>query len=124
MASGGIVTKKELSALSATTSVLLQLNRYPFFNSLVNRLAPLGKLGIELTIETDTNLLFGDAATAARNCGVELQKMRLFVPKITLNAEGANLYANYITSNPTWKLYEFQVEMQSQSTDVTGNWKN
>ena len=121
--SAGIVTKKELTALSATASVLLPLNRYQFFNSLINRLAPLGKRGIELTIETDTNLLFGNAATATHNCSLEIQKMRLFVPKITLNTEGANLYANYITSNPTWNFYEFQVEMQSQSTDVTGNWK-
>ena len=51
----GFNTKKELTKENNTVDVTLQLNRYPFFSAFRNQVAPLGKMGINVTLNEDND---------------------------------------------------------------------
>ena len=49
--------KRALTKEANTPDITLQLNRYPFFQSFKNHVSPLGKVGIEITLENDNDLI-------------------------------------------------------------------
>lgn len=81
----GFASRKALLGLSATVNTEI-LNRYPFFERLVDERLPNSKLEINLIIESDGNLIW----QAGDNCRVIITKLQLIVPRLLFNSKGQN----------------------------------
>ena len=68
-------------------------NRYPFFKSFKEKLCPLGKMEIVLSIEQDDFLMWinPDAAVNANKRRVIITKLILWVPKLELTSLGKKI---------------------------------
>ena len=86
----GFSARKALLGASATVRTEIPLNRYSFFNALQNELLPNTRLELNLTLESDDNLVW----QAGANCRVIVTKMELVVPRINFNPEAQSLYAS------------------------------
>lgn len=83
----GFSACKALLGISATVNTEIPLTRYSFFERLQDELLPNSKLEINLTIESDGNLIW----QAADNCRVIITKMQLIVLRLKFNSEGQKL---------------------------------
>ena len=92
--------KRALTKETGVPDVTMQRNRYPFFQSFKNHVSPLGKIGIEITLENDDDLIFRDA-TVVDAGRVVVTSMMLWVPKLEFNDIGKKWYFNHISSKPT-----------------------
>ena len=110
--------KRALTKEANTPDITLQLNRYPFFQSFKNHVSPLGKVGIEITLENDNDLIH--RAAAADEGRVVVTSMRLWVPKLEFNDKGKKWYFNDISSKPNWSFKELTVHQSSSSQQVSG----
>ena len=61
----GFAKRKSLLSTGAKVNICLPLNRYGFFEAFRDEIAPNGKVSIEVTLETDNNVIFRSNAAAA-----------------------------------------------------------
>jgi len=81
--SKGFATQKELLGASAKVSTEMPLNSYSFFASLENELLPNSRIELNLTIDSDDNIIW----QGADDCRLIITRMQLVVPRITFNSE-------------------------------------
>ena len=79
---------------------------------------PTGKKELNITLESDGNVLYKDG-TAAEGRYV-VTKMRLWVPKMELNSAGMNKFGAELTEKRTWGYLADSVETSPVSTLQTG----
>ena len=90
----GFALRKALLGDSATVRCDIPLNRYSFFESLEDKLLPNTKIELNIELESDGNLIW---RTGGADCRVILTRFQLFVPRITFNSKGQELYLkNYL----------------------------
>ena len=80
----GFAARKALLGLSVVVNTEIPLNRYSFFEALMDELLPSTRLELNLQIESDTILIW----QAGTDCRVIITRMELIVPRITFNSEG------------------------------------
>jgi len=79
----GFATQKELLGASAKVLTEIPLNSYSFFESLENDLLPNLRIELNLTIDSDDNII----RQGADDCRLIITRMQLVVPRITFNSE-------------------------------------
>ena len=82
--SAGAKKRKALLGTSVVVNTEIPLNRYSFFESLMDELLPSTRLELNLEIESDDNLIWRTGGVA---CRVMITRMELIVPRITFNSE-------------------------------------
>lgn len=70
-----------------------------------------------LEIENDNNLIW---RTAGEACKVVITRMQLFIPRITFNFEGSNLYMSEYLKPKKWTYLRENVERSNSSLQKTG----
>ena len=81
-ANTGFASKAALTNAAGGVSLIVPLNKYSFFAASQNVVYPTGKMELKITLESDENVLYKDAAAAEVRYFVK--KMRLWVPKMEL----------------------------------------
>ncbi|PFX12016.1 hypothetical protein AWC38_SpisGene24094 [Stylophora pistillata] len=96
----GFTARKTLLAAGTENNIRIPLNRFGFFKSLEEQIAPNGKVIFNITLEDDANVLFRpNAAAEGRFIAT---KFVLWIPKMELINEGKKaLVANYFRPH-TW----------------------
>ena len=105
--------------VSSIVSTEIPLNKYSFFNALQNELLPNTRLELNLTLESDDNLIWQGGA----NCRVIVTKMELVVPRINFNPEGQSLYASKHITNKKWVYMREEIVRSNSSTSRTGTFR-
>ena len=89
----GFAKRKALLTGGNVNNINIPLNRYSFFNSFENQIAPNSKLSIEIRFENDANLIFKNGAVDVPVDGrVIVTRMVLWIPKMIFNAEGESMF--------------------------------
>ena len=125
----GFASKKSLTNTQASNNIILKLNRYPFFNSFEREICPMGKLALDITLETDANLLYksvvipaGGAAPVAGR--VVVTKMVLWIPKLELSEKyGKKHYLQRMMSSPKWTYHKNILGASSSTQQKTGTYE-
>jgi len=115
----GFVARKALSGVSATVNTEMPLNRYSFFERLHDELLPSSRLKINLTIESDGNLIW----QAADACRVIITKMQLIVPRVTFNSEGQKLYLSNHLDTRKWTYLRENIERSNSVKQASGSFR-
>ena len=116
----GFAMKKSLTSTQASNNIILKLNRYPFFNSFEREICPLGKLALNITLETDANLLYKSTVVPAGGAApvvgrVVVTKLVLWIPKIELSEKyGRKYYLQRMMEAPN-RTYHKNILCQSPS---------
>ena len=112
----GFSKRKSLTSDAANiVKFTLPLNSYSYFNAFKNNIHPNSEK-INFTIENDNNMIHRKTAVGA--CKVILAKFRLWVPTLTFNGAGMEVYAeNYLTPKPWSYLNEHYVKEDSELTE-------
>ena len=76
------------------------MNRFGFFQSFKNQIAPNGKVDFQIQLENDNNVLFRARAAAAGRYIIE--KFVLWVPKMEFNPEGRQMWLEKYLKTHTW----------------------
>ena len=92
----GFAIRKAALGLSSTVTYEIPLNRYSFFEALEMKLLPNSKVELQITIESDDNLVW----QAADDCRVIIEKFQLWVPRIQFNSKGQSFYVNNYLKPP------------------------
>ena len=116
----GFAVRKSLLGDSATVRCEIPLNRYSFFESLEDKLLPNTKIEINVELETDNNLIW---RAGGNDCRVILSKFQLFVPRITFNQKGQELYLQNYLKPYKWKYLNEVVERSNNSQQQTGHFR-
>ena len=116
----GFAVRKALLGDSATVRGEIPLNRYSFFESLEDKLLPNTKIEINVEIESDNNLIW---RTGGNACRVILSKFQLFVPRITFNKKGQEIYLQNYLKPYKWKYLNEVVERSNNSQQQTGQFR-
>ena len=115
----GFAARKAILGTSNTVSYEIPLNRYGFFEVLKNQLLPNSKVEIQVTVESDANLVW----QAADNCRVVIEKFQLYVPKIQFNSAGTQNYMNNYLKPHKWTYLREMVERSQSLRQQTGTFK-
>ena len=116
----GFAVRKALLGDTATVRCEIPLNRYSWFESLDDKLLPNTKIELNIELESDGNLIWRAGGNA---CRVVLTRFQLFVPRITFNKKGQELYLkNYLKPYKWTYLYEV-VERDNNSQQQTGHFR-
>ena len=118
--SAGAKKRKALLGTSVVVNTEIPLNRYSFFESLMDELLPSTRLELNLEIESDDNLIWRTGGVA---CRVMITRMELIVPRITFNSEGQSLYMNQFLKPHKWVYLRENVERSNSSTQRSGNFQ-
>ena len=90
----GFAVRKVLLGDSTTVRCEIPLNRYSFFESLEDKLLPNTKNELNIELESDGNLIW---RAGGNDCRVIITRFQLFVPRITFNKKGQEIYLkNYL----------------------------
>ena len=116
----GFAIRKALLGDSATVRCDIPLNRYSFFESLENKLLPNTKIELNIEIESDGNLIW---RAGGNDCRVILTRFQLFVPRITFNKKGQEIYLNNYLKPYNWKYLNEVVERSNNSQQQTGHFR-
>ena len=116
----GFALRKELLGDSATVRCEIPLNRYSFFEALENKLLPNTKIELNIEIESDDNLIW---RAGGNDCRVILTRFQLFVPRITFNKKGQEIYLNNYLKPYNWKYLNEVVERSNNSQQQTGHFR-
>ena len=96
----GFAKRKTLLSAAAENNIILPLNRFGFFKSFKDQIAPNGKVTFEIKLESDDNVIFrAGAAGAGRYI---ITKFVLRVPKMQLTPNGQKLFAETYLKPHTW----------------------
>ena len=111
--------KSDLTNDGKIVETNILLNRYPFFDSLKEKLCPLGKMEIIVNIERNETLMWiRENANVPENKGrVIITKLNLCVPKLKLTSLGKENYFDKIINPQKWIFnkisYAFQINNES-----------
>lgn len=113
----GFFARKSLLTGAAVNNINIPLNRYSFFNSFENQIAPNSKLSIEIRLENDADLIFKAGGVNAPNDGrVIVTRMVLWVPKMIFNTEGESMFLSSFLKPHTWSYLKERIEKSDPST--------
>ena len=115
----GFAARKALLGLSVVVNTEIPLNRYSFFEALMDELLPSTRLELNLQIESDTILIW----QAGADCRVMITRMELIVPRITFNSEGQSLYMSQFLKPHKWVYLRENIERSNSSTQRSGNFQ-
>ena len=116
----GFAVRKALLGDSATVRCEIPLNRYSFFEALENKLLPNTKIELNIEIESDGNLIW---RAGGNDCRVILTRFQLFVPRITFNSKGQEIYLKNYLKPYKWKYLNEVVERSNNSQQQTGHFR-
>ena len=116
----GFSVRKALLGDSATVRCEIPLNRYSFFEALENKLLPNTKIELNIEIESDGNLIW---RAGGADCRVILTRFQLFVPRITFNKNGQEIYLKNYLKPYKWKYLNEVVERSNNSQQQTGHFR-
>ena len=111
--------RKALLGTSSTVNTEIPLNRYSFFEMLVDELLPNTRVEMNFEIESDDNLIWQVGA----NCRVVITRMQLFVPRITFNSQGQSSYMRRYLKNHKWTYLRENVERSNSSRQRSGHFR-
>ena len=116
----GFAVRKALLGDSATVRCEIPLNRYSFFEALENKLLPNTKIELNIEIEKDGNLIW---RAGGNDCRVILTRFQLFVPRITFNSKGQEIYLKNYLKPYKWMYLNEVVERSNNSQQQTGHFR-
>ena len=116
----GFAVRKALLGDSATVRCEIPLNRYSFFEALENKLLPNTKIELNIEIEKDGNLIW---RAGGNDCRVILTRFQLFVPRITFNKKGQEIYLKNYLKPYKWMYLNEVVERSNNSQQQTGHFR-
>ena len=116
----GFAIRKVLLGDSATVRCEIPLNRYSFFESLDDKLLPNTKIELNIELESDGNLIW---RAGGNDCRVILTRFQLFVPRITFNSKGQEIYLKNYLKPYKWKYLNEVVERSNNSQQQTGHFR-
>ena len=115
----GFASRKALLGVSSTVNTEIPLNRYSFFESLEDELIPNTKVEIQVTLESDDNLVW----QAGADCRVVLTKFKLWVPRIIFTPEGESQYMSKYLKPHKWTYLKEMVARGNSTRQKTGTFK-
>ena len=115
----GFASRKLLLGVSRTVNTKIPLNRYSFFESLEDELLPNTKVEIQITLESDDNLVW----QAGADCRVVLTKFKLWVPRIIFTPEGESNYMSKYLQPHKWTYLKEVVTSDNSTRQQTGSFK-
>ncbi|PFX14748.1 hypothetical protein AWC38_SpisGene21072 [Stylophora pistillata] len=116
----GFAKRKVLLAAGAKNNIHLPLNRFGFFESLEEQLAPNAKVTIEVTLEKDANVLFRTNAAGAGRYIVT--KFLLWVPRIRLTEPGKKIYLDDFLKPKRWSYLKETAVFSKPLRQESGIW--
>ena len=116
----GFALRKAILGDSETVHCEIPLNRYSFFEILENKLLPNTKIELNIELESDGNLIWRNAGN---DCRVILSRFQLFVPRITFNSKGQELYLQNYLKPYKWIYLNEVVERSNNSQQQTGHFR-
>ena len=116
----GFAVRKALLGDSATVRCEIPLNRYSFFEALENKLLPNTKIELNIELESDGNLIW---RAGGNDCRVILTRFQLFVPRITFNKKGQEIYLKNYLKPYKWMYLNEVVERSNNSQQQTGQFR-
>ena len=116
----GFKIRRALIGNSVVIKCEIPLNRYSFFSSLEDKLLPNTKIEINFELETDNNLIW---RTGGNDCRVVLSKLKLFVPRITFNKKGQELYLQNYLKPYKWTYLNEIVEISYVTQQQSGHFR-
>ena len=116
----GFAIRRTLIGNSSTISCDIPFNRYSFFESLDDKLLPNTKIELNIELESDGNLIW---RTGGNDCRVILTRFQLFVPRITFNKKGQELYMKNYLKPYKWIYLNEVVERSNNSQQQTGQFR-
>ena len=116
----GFAIRRTLIGNSTTIRCEIPLNRYSFFETLDDKLLPNTKIELNIELESDNNLIW---RTGGNDCRVVLTRFQLFVPKITFNSKGQEIYMKNYLKPYKWKYLNEVVERSNNSQQQTGHFR-
>ena len=117
----GFARRKALLSAGATANITLPLNRYGFFESFKNEIAPNGKVTLKVLLESDNNIIFhSNAAAEGRYI---ITKWILWVPEMIFNSKGDSLYLSKYLDNHTWTYLKEHVVVSPSSQQRQATFK-
>ncbi|KAL9968942.1 hypothetical protein ACROYT_G021094 [Oculina patagonica] len=116
----GFAKRKALLTASAENNIVLPLNRYGFFNSFETEIAPNGKVTIDVSLETDNNVIFRAGGDPGRFI---VTRLVLWVPKMIFNAEGEQIFLQTYLKPHTWSYLKERIEISPSTTARQGTFR-
>ena len=116
----GFAIRRTLIGNSSTISCDIPLNRYSYFESLDDKLLPNTKIELNIELESDGNLIW---RTGGNDCRVILTRFQLFVPRITFNKKGQEIYLKNYLKPYRWMYLNEVVERSNNSQQQTGHFR-
>ena len=116
----GFAVRKVILGNSATVRCEIPLNRYSFFESLDDKLLPNTKIELNIELESDGNLIW---RTGGNDCRVILTRFQLFIPRITFNKKGQEIYLKNYLKPYKWMYLNEVVERSNNSQQQTGHFR-
>ncbi|PFX26611.1 Complement C1q tumor necrosis factor-related protein 7 [Stylophora pistillata] len=105
----------------AENNIHLPLNRFGFFDSMEEQLAPNGRVTIQVRLEDDDNVfLRSNAAAEGRYI---ITKFKLWVPIIKFNAQGQKKYMDEYLKPHTWSYLREEIIVSSPLQQVNGTFR-
>ena len=109
----GFAMRKTLLEGGSVVNIILPLNRYSFFRSFEREIAPNGKITLDITLESDNNVIFrANAAAAGRYI---ITKFVLWVPKMIFNVDGEQMYLQKYLKPHVWSYLKERIEVSPSS---------
>lgn len=105
---------KSLLTASTINNAVLPLNRYGFFRFLNEKLIPNGKISIDVTLETDNNVIFRANGVDPRRYVVT--RMVLWVSKVIFNTEGETMLLETFSKPHSWSYLRERIVVSPSST--------
>ena len=116
----GFTVRRVLIGNSLAVRCEIPLNRYSFFEVLENKLLPNTKIELQIELETDSNLVWRTGGADSR---VVLTRFQLFIPKLTFNSRGQELYLQNYLKPYKWTYLNEVVERSNNSQQQTGQFR-
>ena len=105
----GFAKRKTLLSGGATNNIILPLNRFGYFDSFRDQIAPNGKVSFDIKLESDNNVIFRDNGAGAGR--YIITKFVLWVPKMVFTPKGKELFAEKYLKPHTWTYLKERVEV-------------
>ena len=118
--SAGAKIRKALLGTSVVVNTEIPLNRYSFFEALIDELLPSTRLELNLQIESDSVLIWRTGGAA---CRVIITRMELVVPRITFNSEEQSLYMSPFLKPHKWVYLRENIERSNSSQQRSGHFQ-
>ena len=116
----GFAIRRTLIGNSLKIRCEIPFNRYSFFESLEDKLLPNTKIELNVELESDGNLIW---RTGGNDCRVILTRFQLFVPRITFNKKGQEIYLKNYLKPYKWMYLNEVVERSNNSQQQTGHFR-